>query len=243
MAAGAALGAIWSCAALFAEWTPLSAALLHWVICPFMICRIGCCTRGIKQTVKAEIYFLLAAVTTGGAMNAVYGVSNKRQSFTALLLTMLFVQMIILVLLRMTKKEERNKTLFCEVELKFHEKTVMMIGLWDTGNRLCSLTKRPVHLIDQIGAEMLLKPEDIDRLMKLESEETEDCFIEGKLLYRVPFCGIGMSNDWLFAFEIDQMKVKRSGREVIVSRPVIGVSKTLFCKGKDYRMILNPQDI
>lgn len=180
-------------------------------------------------------------------MNAVYGISGEKHSFITLLLCMAGGQLLVIIFFKVMKSGEENKTLFCEVKLKFREKEADTTGIWDTGNRLCSMTKRPVHLMDEIGIRMILEKEELDQIIRLQYEMEEgcvkDCFIAGKMLYRIPFCGIGASADWLFAFEIDSMIIKRSGKEIQINHPLIGVSKTMFCEGKNYRIIINTQGI
>jgi len=248
IAAGAAIGAGWSVAALVGDWIPYPVCLLmHWLICPGLMCKVSCCLKGRRELIVTLVCFYFTVFAMGGAMNAVYGMTKETHSFVILVLSMAMIQLIIIVLLKVIKQDEDNKTLFCKVELEFRGKKTDMTGIWDTGNRLCSLTKRPVHLMDCIGMRMLLEQDELEQVIKwqheMEEGDTKECFIAGKMLHRIPFCGIGESDGWLLAFEIDHMMLYRRGKEIQIARPLIGISKTMFCEGKQYRIIINTQGI
>ncbi len=244
----AILGAGWSSFALLTEHLSMPILFfIHYCVCPFFMCWIGFRLDKLKDMISAVLCFLLTAFVTGGAMDALYYLTDGIPSVWLLLGSMMFVQIVIIVSLKVFQHIESDKTLFYKVKLEFHGKKAEIVGIWDTGNRLCSLTKRPVHVIDEFGAALIFEPKELDDLIEMQNEMEKggikDCFGERLKVQWVLFCGLGGSKNLMPVVEIEQMTLEQNGKVIHVKKPLIGISKTLFCKGKSYQMILNPQDI
>ncbi len=241
-------GALWSCIAISAVWIPVPFMIvINWFVCPFIMCKLSCSPHGKKEVCAVLLCFYLLVFVTGGAMDALWWINGDNSSFWVLLLSMLLAQVMIYISLKIIRQMNESKTLFCNVEFQFNEKKAEMIGIRDTGNRLCSLTGRPIHVVDEIGAAMILEKELLDRIFQKRKEaengRTEECFMQEISLQWVPFCGIGGTGGLMPVVRIDRMTVVTNRRKIYIEHPLIGISETLFCKGKSYQAILNPQDL
>lgn len=242
--AAAGCGALWSCFALVnPRWPVWFLSSVTWFICPSLMCLLACRPAGKRELAISVVWFYLFAWGGSGLMNLIWGVSAAHKG-GRLILTMALAQLILSLCCHMLFRDQENKALFYKTVLEYRGKRVETTGIWDTGNRLRSITGKPVHLMDRIGASMLLEPDELDMLAKPGSAdrslgEEESC--GGRLrLQLIPYCGIGGGSGFLLAFPIDRMTIVKDGQAVCAERPLIGVSETLFCEGKKYRVILNP---
>lgn len=243
--AAAAAGALWSCAALLnPQWPQWILLPVTWLLCPSVMCLLACRPSGIRELAISILWFYLFACGGSGLMNLIWGVSAEHKG-TGLVITMALAQLLLSLCYIILFRDKDNKTLFYKTVLEYRGRQAEIIGLWDTGNRLRSLTGRPVHLIDQIGAAMLLEPKELEALAGLSLADNglkEKEYGSGLKIQPVPYCGIGSGGGYLQAFAIDRITVIKEGQAVCKERPLIGISETLFSEGKRYRIILNPSE-
>lgn len=250
--AGAGLGALWSCIALVLGERGGTAGTVcktvTYLICPACMCRLayGPSAGNRRVRLSAVCCFYLTAFGTGGIMS-LFSRRIKQLHWWELLLAMAGAQLVLGALDRYRRKQEVNKTLFLHVLLHFGKGTLDTTGLWDTGNRLCSLTGRPVHLLDRQGAYRLLGKEQTDRIFegcrRMEEGETGSYENSGVPVRLIPFRAAGCENGWLPVVEMDRLTVWRESGPKTVEKPLIAISKTMFDTRENYCVILNPSDL
>lgn len=122
----------------------------------------------------------------------------------------------VIVSLILEERRTKHDGNLYRITLRFGERAVEVVGLYDTGNRLCDpYVHAPVHILARTQAQVLLLDPAGRRL--------------------VPFSAVGVQEGLLEVWTIDAMEWQEGRRE----HAVIGVAEDLLFEGKDYRLILN----
>lgn len=111
------------------------------------------------------------------------------------------------------RNRSQRKYLY-DVEIVYHEKVVHLVGLWDSGNRLYTMsTGKPVILVEKDALKPLLSPalnqylNDFDASVWIDSLEKcadKECLSKIEL---IAYRGIG-SASLLLGFRVDQIKIQ-----------------------------------
>lgn len=235
-------GALIGSAVLILRLSAIKKSVITYVLCPVCMCGIAGKKRSLALTV---IGFYLAAFGIGGSMELF--VRGMRLPWWKLMALMALSSMMILVFSILLQRHRDNKTLFLKTELTFRSRRLETYGLWDTGNRLRSITGKPVHMLDKEGAKKLLEGEELEVLFMLcgeqSSSEMQDCFTDLPLPVPVRFHTVGEEKGCLPAIRMDRLTVWKNGKKIDVEAPLIGISKTIFQNEEGCHVILNTGDL
>ncbi|MBQ8637929.1 MAG: sigma-E processing peptidase SpoIIGA [Lachnospiraceae bacterium] len=221
----ALIGALWSCVILLNPGLP-AAGVVNWLLCPLLMCRIVKAGTDKRETLFAYIWFYVLACSGSGLMNLISSMTNRTYRGPVLIAWMMLVQLVLAWIWTVLQRKEDDETLFCKTELICRGKRVELTGIWDTGNRLCSLTGRAVHVIDPSTADALFGQMDL---------------LEWKGVQMVPFCAVGKEG-CMTAVPVESMTVWRGKKRFHVEDPLLGVSETMFYNGKNYQIIISPRE-
>lgn len=129
-----------------------------------------------------------------------------------------FLQFLIRKLHR--EKEEELK----EIRIPFGEKNIHMKALLDTGNHLCEpVSGAPVCVISESAA-----------------GEFRDFFLPEKY-HAIPYQSIGKKRGILDAYELPELIIEDTWREICCKRVIVAISNTGISQDSLYQMILHPR--
>ncbi len=115
----------------------------------------------------------------------------------------------------------KKKAVLCKAVLFYGGVCRHVTGLWDTGNSLYDpLHRKPVSIVEK----RVLEPE-------VSGEE---------LLFQIPYHSVGEKNGMLPALIADYLSVQMGDRELLIERPVLGLTDEPLSSDGSYDLILNP---
>ncbi|MCM1175422.1 MAG: sigma-E processing peptidase SpoIIGA [Blautia sp.] len=126
------------------------------------------------------------------------------------------------LLLRKLRRERENN--LKEVRIPLGEKNIQLKALLDTGNHLCEpISGTPVCIISESAA-----------------GEFRDFFRPEKY-HAIPYRSIGRKRGMLDAYELPELVIEDSYREICCKRVIVAVCNTGISQDSLYQMILHPQ--
>ncbi len=246
----AAVGAVW---AVLPYITKLPSWIFSWggeLVIAVCMCKIAYQCQGGKRTIVTALRLYAVTWCIGGALNAIYyqteaGVYIRYliygESFEISVLwlfaTAIFVASGFVGASWWYRHESRKDSLLYPVELCFQEKKVELKGLLDTGNRLYTMTGKPVSVMGISVLEQLSKEKAEWIKYYLEGTLEEMDTLEGIML--IPFQSVGNSHGMMPVIWIDTMTIKKNTSEEVVSKPALGISKPEIFLHKEYQLILH----
>ena len=229
LAEGAAVGALWSCAAILnPSWPTWVTGPAFWFVVPAAMTKLACRPGSRRELRNAILCFFLLAWGTSGLMNLI--AFRFRLTVNGTMIFLLLAagseQFFCLVIGLLRRDQDRNLVLL-DTTMFYKGKSVRTTGLWDTGNLLRGPYRLPVHLADEACAAELFGT----ALGEFPKEEQPV-----PVLYRT----VGTDSGVLWAIRIDGIAVCAKDGETSCGPAFLAVSKTVFCRNGEYHVILNP---
>lgn len=237
LCAGAAVGAIYSVAAL----KPLVRHSIYLtilnIIISFVMVWIAFGFVSKKSLIKNGIVLLVVSFFMGGFLNYLYystrvgivineaihnrspGVTNARKFTVVTLLAYLMISLLVKFLRRYKMDEKR----YYQIKLIFKGKAVIAEALYDTGNCLVEpVTGKMVHIAQGELIRQLLG--------RTEAQER---------MYIIPYQSVGVENGLLYGVRLDEMIIYKPEEEVHIESPVVGIYEGELSVNQKYKVILN----
>ncbi len=237
LCAGAAVGAIYSVAAL----KPLVRHSIYLtilnIIISFVMVWIAFGFVSKKSLIKNGIVLRVVSFFMGGFLNYLYystrvgivineaihnrspGVTNARKFTVVTLLAYLMISLLVKFLRRYKMDEKR----YYQIKLIFKGKAVIAEALYDTGNCLVEpVTGKMVHIAQGELIRQLLG--------RTEAQER---------MYIIPYQSVGVENGLLYGVRLDEMIIYKPEEEVHIESPVVGIYEGELSVNQKYKVILN----
>ena len=171
---------------------------------------------------RAVVLFHGAAFLLGGILHALSGMTGESLAGHTLRSALCAAASGVLISLLWNRERERRQRMFATVELLEGKIRIVTVALIDSGNSLYDpVSERPVCVVERSvleGRIPLNRPEKF-RLVPYRT-------LAGRSLMQ--------------AIEIEKMKVKREGQEILVERALLGLYDGKVTREGAYRMILHP---
>ena len=199
-------------------WTVPGMLISHVIISVLMV-KTGLRPGKGRPLLSATALLYVCSILSGGI------VVWMRELFPSLFLPVWLLAALGLFLLEPVVRRifsfQKQKKVLCQVVLFYGGVCRHATGLWDTGNSLYDpLHRKPVSIVERA----LLEPE-------VSSEE---------LLFQIPYHSIGRSDGLMSALIADYLCIRTEKGELLVERPVLGLTEEALSSDGAYNMILNP---
>lgn len=123
--------------------------------------------------------------------------------------------------------------------LEFRGKSVLLKGLYDTGNRLADpYFGNPVHVLELEACREVLSGAEISYLAGLERGEAGEA--PALCVLPVPFRSVGKSHGILPAIFMDELRLEGEV-PIRFRRPLVGLVSHRLSEERQYQMILHPE--
>ena len=136
-----------------------------------------------------------------------------------------------------------------KVDITYGKKQVQVLSLLDTGNLLYTPQRHePVLVVEFNAIQSILEKEQIEQykaFMNASWMEIEKAVIEGdyKMEVMIPFNSVGCRSGVLWGIRVDQVKIQKGTKKILVAPCVIGIaSEKLFTDGQ-FQALLHPEFI
>lgn len=106
-----------------------------------------------------------------------------------------------------------------QVHLWIKQREVLLQGLWDTGNRLCS-------------------PYDGKGISIIDYECIREFISEDEKFFFVPYQTVGCAHGLMKVITVDKMVIEKEGEMLEYIKPLLGISKTSVSKGNGFQIVL-----
>lgn len=213
--------------------------------------------KGVKAIIKGVLSMYLSAFLMGGIWQVFSYYFNAQRKLDELLvgntaISISFRRFLIMgtasyiVLLSGIKVYGylKNKMAHIyEVTLLWKEKSIVVKGYYDTGNRLRDgMTGKPVSVIDQSILKDLLDEDTLKTLnRRITYEEEEDMKdTQGKIRY-IPYQSVGKEKGLMVVLTMDGLLIQKGEQKVGISNPLIGISPFPISETKEYQLIINSE--
>lgn len=199
-------------------WTIPGILISHGVISLLMV-EIGFRFRKWRPLFCAAALLYVCSLLLGGIIGWI------REIFPAPVLPFWILAAIGMVLLELFARFlfsfRKKKAVLCKAALFYGGVCRHVTGLWDTGNSLYDpLHRKPVSIVER----RVLEPE-------VSSEE---------LLFQIPYHSVGQKNGMMPALIADYLSIRMGNRELVIERPVLGLTEEPLSSDGSYDLILNP---
>lgn len=172
---------------------------------------------------KVVITAYMSALVLGGSLEILHNLFQWEQmSVIGLSTAVVCLYLLLKFVYQSIRAGSRQE--YVEVLLTFSAgNCCQILALVDSGNNLVEpISGQPVSLVEQ-------------RVMnEYMSALTPNTF------RLVPFHSVGKSDGILEAYFIDKLEMKREGEQIVVERPLIGITKEAISANEKYQMILHP---
>jgi len=257
---GAVIGAVYSIAVFFPEWSFFS-TFLGKSLCAMIMVLLAYRPQGIAKFIRSFLYLYLISFAMGGAVLAMAYFLNSSPGFLqvwngvgifyGIHYSWLIIALAVALFLgyggfHFFRKGWLQQELLNTLTIYFHDDKVILPALLDTGNQLTDpFTKKPVIVVERAALEKLF-PEEF--LQKVKEDNLEISELLGSLdkswarsIRLIPYNSVGKSNGLMVGFRPDIVMIKNKKKEIITSEVFLGlVNRPLSREGR-YRALLHPQ--
>lgn len=199
-------------------WTVPGMLVAHILLGALMV-KTGLRPGKWRRLLSATAMLYVCSVLLGGIVAWLREIFPSR-SWPLWLLAVLILALLEPVVRRLFSFRKQRKVL-CETVLYYGGVCRHATGLWDTGNSLYDpLHGKPVSIVER----RLLEPE-------VSAEE---------LLFQLPYHSIGRKDGMIPALIADYLCIRTEDGELLVERPVLGLTEEPLSSDGSYDLILNP---
>ncbi len=250
MIISSAAGALYSCFIFFPALS-IMYTVLSKVIFSGIITYLAFNIKKVLLLIKATAVFYISSFMLGGVTMALFfvtgiykktiAVTNNGVIYFNLPWKILFVStLIIYIFIKIASKiiKQKQITVQKEVKINYHNKSISLMGMVDTGNMLCDpISKKPV-IVCEIGVLKSILPENmIDIFCNNNTADYDIPYKKGENIRIIPYKCIGKENGVMFGFLSDSVTVDNNVFENIT----VGVHPGKLCEAGTYNALLNPE--
>ena len=204
--------------------------LIFKIILSIVMVYIAYNSKNVKQILKQLVFFYLTSFVFGGCAFALLyfikpeqilmknGVYIGTYPIKIAILGGIVGFTITVIAFRYVKTKLNKKSMFCELEIYFENKSISTTALIDTGNMLKDpITSMPVIVVEKSILKEILPESILNNLNKIiggdvPKEVYEDENLNYITKFRViPFSSIGKENGLLLGFKSNKIKVNFEG--------------------------------
>ncbi len=224
--AGSITGAAGYCIVLCIPGIPYAVkVVLGMIPTGLLMIKIACCTKGIRELLRATGYLYLFSFFLGGFILFLKGKLPVFRKYESSILLLLFWGFAGYAICNrgIARYREKRKNCFCNVSLIGDTGPIEVRALIDTGNGLVEpVSRKPVAILD----------EEVWNHMKLWKRPEK---------YKmIPYHSIGRDRGLLEGYVIDSMEVKGETQNKQYENVVVAIFKGNVSGKGGYQMILPP---
>ena len=177
----------------------------------------------LQHFCKAVILYHGAAFLLAGALNALYGAFGRAPFMDTIQASACAATIGVTVLCVLRWEKIKREEIVITVILEEGSVQVTLKALIDSGNSLYDpISGKPVCVVEREALEGKI-PLDIPEKFRL-----------------IPYHSIGKKHGMMQAVEIEKLKVKKDGQELIVEKALLGLYENKVTAHGGYQMILHP---
>ena len=179
----------------------------------------------VSFTMSGIINYLYYSTVIGKYVrNVLSGNSNKVVNARKFILVSVLAYILLSAIVRIIFSVRKDMELYYDVKITFRGKSVVVRGLYDTGNGLTEpVSGKMVHIAEY----KILKP-------LLEGDEKAK-----EKIYVIPFHSIGEEDGIMYGIRMDEMVVLVDDEPKFLYNPIIGIYTGNVSKRGNYSVILN----
>lgn len=179
----------------------------------------------VSFTMSGIINYLYYSTVIGKYVrNVLSGNSNKVVNARKFILVSVLAYILLSAIVRIIFSVRKDMELYYDVKITFRGKSVVVRGLYDTGNGLTEpVTGKMVHIAEY----KILKP-----LLEGDEKAKEN-------IYVIPFHSIGEEDGIMYGIRMDEMVVLVDDEPKFLYNPIIGIYTGNVSKRGNYSVILN----
>lgn len=179
----------------------------------------------VSFTMSGIINYLYYSTVIGKYVrNVLSGNSNKVVNARKFILVSVLAYILLSAIVRIIFSVRKDMELYYDVKITFRGKSVVVRGLYDTGNGLTEpVSGKMVHIAEY----KILKP-----LLEGDEKAKEN-------IYVIPFHSIGEEDGIMYGIRMDEMVVLVDDEPKFLYNPIIGIYIGNVSKRGNYSVILN----
>lgn len=179
----------------------------------------------VSFTMSGIINYLYYSTVIGKYVrNVLSGNSNKVVNARKFILVSVLAYILLSAIVRIIFSVRKDMELYYDVKITFRGKSVVVRGLYDTGNGLTEpASGKMVHIAEY----KILKP-----LLEGDEKAKEN-------IYVIPFHSIGEEDGIMYGIRMDEMVVLVDDEPKFLYNPIIGIYTGNVSKRGNYSVILN----
>lgn len=179
----------------------------------------------VSFTMSGIINYLYYSTVIGKYVrNVLSGNSNKVVNARKFILVSVLAYILLSAIVRIIFSVRKDMELYYDVKITFRGKSVVVRGLYDTGNGLTEpVSGKMVHIAEY----KILKP-----LLEGDEKAKEN-------IYVIPFHSIGEEDGIMYGIRMDEMVVLVDDEPKFLYSPIIGIYTGNVSKRGNYSVILN----
>lgn len=179
----------------------------------------------VSFTMSGIINYLYYSTVIGKYVrNVLSGNSNKVVNARKFILVSVLAYILLSAIVRIIFSVRKDMELYYDVKITFRGKSVVVRGLYDTGNGLTEpVSGKMVHIAEY----KILKP-----LLEGDEKAKEN-------IYVIPFHSIGEEDGIMYGIRMDEMVVLVDDEPKFLYNPIIGIYTGNISKRGNYSVILN----
>lgn len=179
----------------------------------------------VSFTMSGIINYLYYSTVIGKYVrNVLSGNSNKVVNARKFILVSVLAYILLSAIVRIIFSVRKDMELYYDVKITFRGKSVVLRGLYDTGNGLTEpVSGKMVHIAEY----KILKP-----LLEGDEKAKEN-------IYVIPFHSIGEEDGIMYGIRMDEMVVLVDDEPKFLYNPIIGIYTGNVSKRGNYSVILN----
>lgn len=179
----------------------------------------------VSFTMSGIINYLYYSTVIGKYVrNVLSGDSNKVVNARKFILVSVLAYILLSAIVRIIFSVRKDMELYYDVKITFRGKSVVVRGLYDTGNGLTEpVSGKMVHIAEY----KILKP-----LLEGDEKAKEN-------IYVIPFHSIGEEDGIMYGIRMDEMVVLVDDEPKFLYNPIIGIYTGNVSKRGNYSVILN----
>lgn len=181
----------------------------------------------VSFTMSGIINYLYYSTVIGKYVrNVLSGNSNKVVNARKFILVSVLAYILLSAIVRIIFSVRKDMELYYDVKITFRGKSVVVRGLYDTGNGLTEpVSGKMVHIAEY----KILKP-----LLEGDEKAKEN-------IYVIPFHSIGEEDGIMYGIRMDEMVVLVDDEPKFLYNPIIGIYTGNVSKRGNYSVILNKE--
>lgn len=197
--------------------------VLLFALCSLATLWLAFSIRSLQVFCRAVILYHAAAFLLAGALYALLRAAGKRPAMTTMQASLCAagIGTAALYILRWEKKSAQ--AVIVTAVLEDGDVKITLEALIDSGNSLYDpISQRPVCVVEKAALEGRI-PLDIPEKFRL-----------------IPYHSLGKKHGIMQAVEIEKLKVKKEGQELVIEKALLGLYENKVTQNGAYQMILHP---